>query len=337
MDGTQSSTKFARKLAGVALGIGALVACMGAISSNAHAQAWPAKPVTIVSPYPAGGITDLLSRIVGEQLAKSLGQPVLVEDRPGAGGAIAMTMVAKAAPDGYTLVMGGSAPSTIVPALNAHVTYDPVKDFEPVAYVAALPIVLVIHPSIPATNLKEFIAYARANSTKLNCGHHGVGTGTHLSCLQFAKAIGVKITDIAYKGAPQVNSDLLTNRVQLYFGTLPTEINYVHAGQLRALGIASAERVAPTPDIPTLDEQGLHGLNLDTWNALFAPAGTPKPVVARLSTEIGKILQMPDVRKKIEATGSIMRNISPEQLGKLTRDGFETYRALGAEMNIKID
>ena len=125
--------------------------------------------------------------------------------------------------------------------------------------------------------------------------------------------------------------------MQLYFGTLPTEINYVRAGQLRALGMASAERVAPAPDIPTLDEQGLRGLNMDTWNALFAPAGTPKPVLARLSAEIGKILQMPDVRKKIEATGSVMQNISPAQLGKLTKDGFETYRALGAEMNIKLD
>ena len=332
-----NSKAFTRSLARVALGIGAIVACMGALSSNADAQAWPAKPVTIVSPYPAGGITDLLSRIVGEQLAKSLGQPVLVEDRPGAGGAIAMTMVAKAAPDGYTLVMGGSAPSTIVPALNAHVTYDPVKDFEPVAYVAALPIVLVVHPSIPATNLKEFVAYARANSSKLNCGHHGVGTGTHLSCVLFAKAIGAKITDVAYKGAPQVNSDLLSNRVQFYFGTLPTEIGYVRAGQLRALGVASAARVAPAPDIPTLDEQGLHGLNMDTWNALFAPAGTPKPVVARLSGDIAKILQMPEVRKKIEATGSVMQEIGPEQLGKLTKDGFESFRALGAEMNIHLD
>ena len=320
-----------------ALWIAALAACLGAMSPGAQAQAWPAKPVTIVSPYPAGGITDLLCRIVGEELAKVLGQPVLVENRTGAGGAIAMTVVAKAAPDGYTLVMGGSAVSTIVPALNPHITYDPLKDFEAVAYVAGLPIVLVVHPSTPAANLKEFIAYARANSGKLNCGHHGVGTGTHLACVQFSKMIGAKITDIAYKGAPQVNTDLLSNRVQLYFGTLPTEINYVRAGQLRAYGVASAERVAPAPDIPTLAEQGLPGLNLDSWNALYAPAGTPKPIVARLSAEIGRILQLPEVRKKIEATGSILRPGSPEQLRKLTADEFEMYRKLGAEMNIRLD
>jgi len=322
-----------RTLATLAL----LAACLSSFSSGVQAQAWPTKPLTIVSPYPAGGITDLLSRVVGEELAKVLGQPVLVENRAGAGGAIAMTVVSKAAPDGYTLVMGGSAPSTIVPALNPNVTYHPLKDFEPVAYVAALPIVLVVHPSIPAANLKEFIAYAGANSAKLNCAHHGVGTGTHLSCLLFAKLIGAKITDIAYKGAPQVNTDLLTNRVQFYFGTLPTEINYVRAGQLRALGVASAERVPSEPDIPTLAEQGMSGLELDTWNALYAPAGTPKPVVARLSMEVGKILQLPPVRRKIESTGSIIKTMSPEQLRKLTSDGFETYRKLGAEMNIKID
>jgi tripartite-type tricarboxylate transporter receptor subunit TctC len=313
-----------------------LAACLGGLSSGALAQAWPGKPITIVSPYPAGGITDLLCRIVGEELAKVFGQPVLVENRLGAGGAIAMQTTAKAVPDGYTLVMGGSAVSTIVPALNRNVSYDPVKDFEPVAYVAGLPIMLVAHPSIPAANLKEFVAYAKANSDKLNCGHHGVGTGTHLACVQFARALGVQITDIPYKGAPQVNADLLTNRVQFYFGTLPTEINYVRAGQLRTYGVASAERVAPAPEIPTLTEQGL-AMNLDSWNALYAPAGTPKAVVARLNAEVQKILNAPEIRKKIEATGSIVRPGSAEQLRKMTVDELDQYKKLAAETNIRMD
>ena len=313
-----------------------LVAFLGGMSSNAYAQAWPSKPISIISPYPAGGITDLLCRVVGEELSKALGQPVLVENRTGAGGAIAMAAASKAAPDGYTLIMGGSAVSTIVPAFNPSVNYDPIKDFEPVAYVAALPLILVAHPSIPAKDLNEFITYARANSGKLNCGHHGAGTGTHLSCVKFAKLIGADITDIAYKGAPQVNLDLLKNRVQLYFGTLPTEINYVRAGQLRTYGVASAKRVSSAPDIPTLAEQGLKGLNMDAWNALYAPAGTPKAVITRLSTEIGKILQMPEVRKKIEGTGSIMQSEgSPEELRKMTTDEYETFRKLAAEMNVK--
>lgn len=330
------SKRFAAASVRAMLAITGLTMCLGLASPGAQAQAWPTKPITIVSPYPAGGITDLLCRIVGEELSKVFGQPVVVENRLGAGGAIAMQTAAKAAPDGYTLVMGGSAVSTIVPAFNRNISYDPVKDFEPVAYVAGLPIMLVAHPSIPATNLKEFAAYAKANSAKLNCGHHGVGTGTHLACVQFARTLGVPITDIPYKGAPQVNADLLTNRVQFYFGTLPTEINYVRAGQLRTFGVASAERVPPAPEIPTLAEQGMP-MNLDSWNALYAPAGTPKPIVARLNTEIVKILNAPEIRKKIEATGSIVRPGTPEQLRKMTVDEFEQYKALAAATNIRME
>ncbi len=318
------------------LSVAAGVFFMGMVSSNAHAQAWPNKPVTIVSPYPAGGITDALCRIVGGKLSKALGQPVIVEDRPGAGGAIAAAGVAKAAPDGYTLLMGGSAVSTILPALNPNVAYDPLKDFEPVAYVAALPLVLVANPAVPAANLKEFISYVKANSGKVSCGHNGVGTGTHLACVQFGRSLGVPINAIAYKGAPQVNVDLLADRVQFYFGTLSTEIEYVRAGQLRAYGIASADRVPSAPTIPTLAEQGLPGFNMDAWNALYAPAKTPQPIIARLNAEVDKILQMPDVRKQIEATGSFLHVGSAEQLRKLTADEYQQYRELGTEAHIQL-
>ncbi len=314
----------------------ALAAGLALAASAAAAQSWPSKPITIVSPYPAGGITDLLSRIVGEELAKVLGQPVVVENRTGAGGAIALASVAKAAPDGYTLVMGGSAPSAIVPALNRNITYGP-KDFEAIGYVAGLPIVLVAHPSIPAANLGAFIAYVRANSGKLNCGHHGIGTGTHLACVQFARMTGTTIADISYKGAPQVNADLLANRVQLYFATLPTQLQYIRAGQMRAYGVASAERAPSAPEIPTLEEQGLKGLNLDSWNALYAPAGTPKAIVQRLNAEVVKILNMPEVKKRIENTGSIVRPGTAEQLQKLTADEFANYRKLAAEANIRME
>lgn len=314
----------------------ALAAGLALAASAAVAQSWPSKPITIVSPYPAGGITDLLSRIVGEELAKVVGQPVVVEDRTGAGGAIALASVAKAAPDGYTLVMGGSAPSAIVPALNRNITYGP-KDFEAIGYVAGLPIVLVAHPSIPAANLGEFIAYVRANSGKLNCGHHGIGTGTHLACVQFARMTGTTIADISYKGAPQVNADLLANRVQLYFATLPTQLQYIRAGQMKAYGVASPERAPSAPEIPTLEEQGLKGLNLDSWNALYAPAGTPKAIVQRLNAELVKILNIPEVKKRIEATGSIVRPGSAEALAKLTAAEFANYRKLAAEANIRME
>ena len=313
-----------------------LGACLALSASIAAAQSWPAKAITLVSPFPAGGITDLLSRIMAEELAKVLGQPVVVENRLGAGGAIALASVAKAAPDGYTLVMGGSAPSVLVPALNRNITYGP-KDFEAIVYVAGLPLVLAVHPSVPASNLKEFIAYARANGDKLNCGHHGVGTGTHLACVQFARTVGAKIADIAYKGAAPVNADLLANRVQMYFGTLPTQIQYVRAGQMKVFGVATPERVASSPDIPTFDEQGLNGLNIDTWNGLAAPAGTPRAIIQRLNAESVKILAIPDVKKRIEATGSIVRPGTAEQLQKLVADDFAAYRKLAAEANIRVD
>lgn len=313
----------------------AAVAAPALIGAAARSQPWPARPLTIVSPYPAGGITDNLCRIVGDELAKALGQPVVVENRLGAGGAIAMASVAKAAPDGHTLVMGGSAVSTIVPALNPAAGYHPLRDFEPVGYVAGLPIVLVAHPSVPAATLKDFIAHARGNAASLNCAHHGPGTGTHLACLQFARQLGVAIPDVPYKGAPQVNQDLLANRVQFYFGTLPTQIGFVRAGQLRAYGMAAPQRVPFAPDIPTLAEQGLP-MNLDSWNALYAPALTPRPVLDRLAAEVQRILDKPEVRQRIEATGSVLRPMTAPELRRLTETEFEQYRRLAAETGVRL-
>lgn len=305
-------------------------------AGTAQAQAWPTRTVTIVSPYPAGGITDTLSRIVAEELAKVLGQPVVVENRTGAGGAIAMAHVAKAAPDGYTLTMGGSAPTVIIPAVNPKVSYTP-KDFEPIGYVAGLPIVMVVHPSMPADSVTAFVAHARARPGELNCAHHGAGTGTHLACLQFDALAGTRMTAVPYRGAPQVNQDLLANRVQVYFGTLPTQLQLIRAGQLKAYGIASTGRAPAAPEIPTLAEQGLPGLVLDSWNALYAPAGTPAPVIARLSSELQRILSNPEVQKRIQATGSTLRPGTAQDLRDLTTREYETYRKLAVDAQIKLD
>ncbi|MCX7140776.1 MAG: tripartite tricarboxylate transporter substrate binding protein [Proteobacteria bacterium] len=302
----------------------------------AFAQTWPSKTITIVSPYPAGGITDLLCRIVGEEYAKVLGQLVVVENRAGASGAIAHAYVQKAAPDGHTLIMGGSAPTAITPALNRSLTYGP-KDFEPIGYVAELPIVLSVHPSMPGSTASDFLAWVKANPGKLNCGHHGTGASNQFACLNLARMTGTPIADIGYKGAPQVNTDLLANRVQIYFGTLPTQVPFARQGQLKIVGIASPERAPTGPDIPTLAEQGLKGLDFTSWNALYAPAGTPKPVIQRLSQELLKILGNPDIRKRIENTGSVVRPGSPEALGKLTQDEFDNYRKMGAESGIRIE
>ena len=300
------------------------------------ADAWPGRALTIVSPYPAGGITDILSRLVAEELTKALGQSVVVENRTGASGGIAHAYVAKAPADGYTLIMGGSAPTAATPALNKSVSYGP-RDFEPIGYVAELPIVLSGHSSIPGSTASDFLAYVKANPGKLNCGHHGNGSSNQFACLSLARITGTRIADIPYRGAPQVNTDLLANRVQIYFGTLPTQLPLAKEGKIKIFGITSPARAATAPDIPTLDEQGLNGLNFTSWNALFAPAGTPPAVIQRLSTELLKILTNPDFKRRVEATGCITRPGTPEALGKLTMAEFETYKRLAAESGIKME
>ncbi|MBL0148908.1 MAG: tripartite tricarboxylate transporter substrate binding protein [Ideonella sp.] len=292
--------------------------------------------MTIVSPYSAGGITDLLCRVVGEELAKALGQSVVIENRTGASGGIAHASVAKAPADGYTLIMGGSAPTAITPALNKSVTYGP-RDFEPIGYVAELPIVLSGHPSIPGSTAGDLLAYLKANSGKLSCGHHGNGSSNQFACLSLARLTGTSMADIPYRGAPQVNTDLLANRVQIYFGTLPTQLPLAKEGKFKIFGITSPTRASIAPDIPTLDEQGLTGLNFTSWNALYAPAGTPRPVIQRLSTELLKILANPEVKRRIEATGSIIRPGTPEALGKLTMQEYDNYKRMAAETGIQAE
>lgn len=316
--------------------IGLTVACLASPWAAFAADNWPNKPLTIVSPYPAGGITDILCRIVADELSKVLGQSVVVENRTGASGSIAHSFVAKAPADGYTLIMGGSAPTAATPALNKSVSYSP-KDFEPIGYVAELPIVLTAHPSIPGSTASEFIAYVKANPGKLNCGHHGNGSSNQFACLSLARMTGTQITDIPYRGAPQVNTDLLTNRVQIYFGTLPTQLPLAKEGKLKIFGITSPTRATSAPDIPTLDEQGLTGLNFTSWNALYAPAGTPRSVIQLLSKELQKILSHPDIRRRIEGTGCVTRPGTPEALGKLTMAEFETYKRLAAESGIHME
>lgn len=316
--------------------LGIAAAClMNPLAAKAN-NAWPSKPITIVSPYPAGGITDILCRIVADELSKVLGQAVVVENRTGASGSIAHSYVAKAPADGYTLIMGGSAPTAATPALNKSITYTP-KDFEPIGYVAELPIVLAGHNSIAGNTVSDFLAYVKANSGKLNCGHHGNGSSNQFACLSLARITGTQIADIPYRGAPQVNTDLLANRVQIYFGTLPTQLPLAKEGKLKIFGITSPTRASVAPDIPTLDEQGLTGLNFTSWNALYAPAGTPRAVIQQLSRELQKVMSNPDTRKRIEAAGCITRPGSAEALGKLTWAEYENYKRLGAESGIQME
>lgn len=315
---------------------GALVALIAWGSAPLAAQTWPTRPVTIVVPYSPGGITDILGRVVADALGRSLGQPVVVQNVTGAGGHIGGANVARATPDGHTLLM--AAGSMIVGSPNTEpdiVKYDTLRDLEPIAFVAELPALMVVHPSVPGSSLREFIAWARTNGDKLNCASTGVGTGGHLACLQFAKHTGAAIPHIPYKGAPEANSDLLANRVQIYFGVLPTQIGFVREGKLRALGVATEQRLSTAPDIPTLREEGFP-LAYPAWNGLFAPAATPRAVLARLDAEMQRVLRDPDVRERIGKTQSVMRTASSAaDLKRLIAEDFALFRRLATEAGLR--
>ena len=313
-----------------------LVSCLLALPGAASAQDWPRKGLTLVAPFTAGGITDLLTRIMADELGKSLGQPAVVENRGGAGGAVGLNYVLSQPADGYTLAMGGNGPSAIVPSLNPVVNYSP-KNFEPVGFVAALPSMLVVHPSVPAKTLLEFAAYAKAQGPKVSCASHGEGSFNHLACVQFNKITGSAMTHVPYKGAAAVNPDLLSGRVQAYFAVLPTVLAFIRSGQLKALATGDEERVASLPDVPTLKEAGVPGIVIGSWNALYVKAGTPAPILSRLRSETEKILRRPDVIARIAATDAIAKAIPAERLGQMTQEEYEAYGRIAREGNIKLN
>lgn len=313
-----------------------VAACLLALPSAAEAQDWPRKGLTLVAPFTAGGITDILTRVMADELGKALGQPAVVENRAGAGGSIGLTYVLSQPADGYTLVMGGNGPSAIVPSLNPNVNYSP-KDFEPIAFVAALPSMLVVHPSVPGKTVLEFAAYAKAEGAKVSCASHGEGSFNHLACVQFNKITGSAMTHVPYKGASAVNADLLTGRVQVYFAVLPTVLSFIKNGQLKALATGDQERVEALPDVPTLKEAGVPGIIIGSWNALYVRVGTPAPIVARLRAATEKILKRPDVIARIAATSAVTKPIAAERLGRMTAEEYEAYGRIAREGNVKLN
>ena len=279
-----------------------------------HAQApYPGKPVRIVVPFPAGGTTDILARAVAQKLTETGGQPVLVDNRPGAGGNIGAELVAKSAPDGYTLLMGTVGTHAINPGLYAKMPYDHQRDFAPVILVAGVPNVLVVNPAVPVNSVQELIAYAKANPGKLNFASSGSGTSIHLSGELFKTMSGVQMTHIPYKGSSPALTDLLGGQVQLMFDNLPSALPHIRAGKLRALAVTSAQRAPALPDVPTVAEAGLPGFEASSWFGLLAPAGTPKDIIAKLNAEVAKWLATPEARDKLTVQGANAVGNSPEE------------------------
>ncbi|MEY4491186.1 MAG: hypothetical protein RLY41_992 [Pseudomonadota bacterium] len=305
-------------------------------SGSALAQAWPSKPISLVVPFPAGGTTDVLARAVGQELSKSLGQPVVVESKPGAGATLGADYVAKSKADGYTLLMG-AVHHTIASSVYKKLPYDFQKDLTPVTTVALVPNVLVVNPNVAAKTTKELQALAKASPGKLTYGSNGNGTGQHLIGAQFEAMGGVELLHVPYKGSGPLTTDLLGGQITMSFDTITPVLSHIKAGKLRALAVTTFKRSPALPDVPTLDESGLKGFNLGTWFGILAPANTPRDVVVRLNAEVVKIVNAPDFKKKMEDIGAEPIGNTPEQMAKQIKDDTERFAKLVKDAGVSID
>ena len=281
--------------------------------TSALAQAYPTKPVTIIVPFAAGGTTDILARIIGQALTAELGQSVVVDNRAGAGGNIGGQAAAKAAPDGHTLFMGTVGTHAINASLYKKMPFDPVKDFAPLTRVANVPNLLVANPAQPYKSVKDLIAYAKANPGKVNFGSSGNGSSIHLSGELFKSLAKVDMQHVPYKGSAPAVTDLLGNQIGIMFDNMPSAIQHVRSGSLVPLAVTTAKRSPELPNVPTIAEAGVPGYEATSWFGMFAPAGTPAPVLAKLNAAIVKVLAQPDVKKKINEQGAEVYSETPEQ------------------------
>ena len=279
----------------------------------AQAQAFPTKAITIIVPFSAGGTTDILARVLGQFISKDLGQPVIIDNRAGAGGNIGTQLVARAAPDGHTILMGTVGTHAINQSLYPKLAFDPIKDFAPLTRVALVPNLLVANPAQPFKTVKELMAYAKANPGKVTFGSSGSGTSIHLSGELFKQMAGVDIQHVAYKGSAPAVNDLLGNHIAIMFDNMPSAIGHVKAGKLRPLAVTTAQRSPALPDVPTVAEAGVPGYEATSWFGLLAPAKTPAPVVAKLNAAILKALADPDVKNKLLEQGAEPAGETPAQ------------------------
>ena len=280
----------------------AALAATGVAMANPAAD-YPQRPITLIVPFPAGNVSDLLARTVGEQLTRSWGQPVVVENVVGGSGIVGLQKAARAKADGYTITIGTTGAGVIVPMMHPTPPYDLLKDFEPITFAAPLPFILLVHPDVPARDVKDLIALARSKPGELSYGSLGTGSAPHLAMEIFKDMAKVDMLHVPYKGSAQASMDLLGNRVQVMFDTVPPSLPRVRSGQLRALAVSGAQRTAIAPEIPTVAEAGVPGFDAIAFTGFFAPAGTPQPIVDKLHAEIVRILKAPDVREKLLQRG----------------------------------
>ena len=314
-----------------------LVGVTASASALAQAASYPNRPIRIVVPFPVGGIADTFSRTIGIKLTEVWGQPVVVENKTGAGGNIGAELVAKSAPDGYTLVMGNIGSHAVNVSLFKNIPFDPIKDFVPIAHVLDAEGLLVVNPSVNANSVREILAIARAQPGKLSYASGGLGTTSHLAGELFKSTAKVDIVHVPYKGNSPAITDLLGGQTQMSFATMPTVLPHVKAGKLRAIASIGLARTVALPDVPTVAESGLPGFEVSNWIGLFAPVGTPPEIVAKLNAEVQKIMRSPDVQKRLEAEGARFIPTTPEQFAAFQKDELVKWAKIIKDANIKAE
>lgn len=306
-------------------------------STVALAQSWPSRPVRWVVPYPPGGPSDVLARMVGQKLSERLGQPVVIDNKAGAGGNIGTDFVAKSAPDGYTIVLGNIGPISVSSSLYSHLPYDTERDLAPITLLMAYPNVLIVNPAFPAKSVKEFIQFAKAQATPVNYATAGVATSLHLAGELFARTAGIRLTHVPYKGSAPGLNDTVAGHVQVMFDPISSALPLIKGGRLRALAVTSGERSALLPDVPTVMESGLPGYDVTGWIGVLAPKSTPAAVLARLVDEFSTIMQTPDIRRRIAEMAAFVPVLGPEHFRKFIQSETVKWREVVQGANIKAE
>ncbi len=316
----------------------ALLAASGVLAAaGAVAQSYPAKPVRLVVPFPAGGATDILARTISQRASEKLGQQIVIDNRPGAGGTIGSDHVAKAAPDGYTLLIATGSTHSIGPIINSKIPYNVERDFAPVSYVARTSSVLVVPNSLPVKNLREFIALLKANPGKYNYGSSGNGTNSHLSGELFKAQAGVFMTHIPYRGTGLVFTDMVSGQVHMLIDNYVTAQPNIRDGKLRVLGVTSTQRLPFMPEVPTLDEQGLKGFDVSNWFGIYAPKGTPPEAIARVSAAFNQALQEPELQKRLATLGATPTGSTPEEMARVVAGDTAKWSRLIRDRKIVVE
>ena len=313
-------------------------ACLtAALVVGARAQDYPSRPITLVVPFTPGGTTDILGRLVAEGITKRLGQPVVVDNRGGAGGNIGAAAVAKAEPDGYTLLLGYNGTNAINPSLYKRLAWDPITSFDPISMIARVNNVIVVTPSLEVRSLPELVAYAKANPGKLNYGSAGAGSIFHLAGAMLCSAADIDMVHVPYKGAAPALTDLMGGQIEVMFSTIPTALPYIQSGMIRAIGVTGEHRSSLFPDLPTARESGYPDMVVDAWFAIFVPHGTPAAVQSRLNTVVREVIADPDVRRKMAEQGADPVSSDPAELAQLLSADLAKWKLVVEKAQVTLE